>query len=255
MSLNPPIRDWQGKRVWIVGASSGIGAVLAEALSLRGALLALSGRRLEKLKAVSARIPGSIAIPLDVSDPHSILPAFLQLLDLWDGVDVVVLNVGAYMPSCAWDLAVESARTTFEINLMAVVNGTAAVLPQLLQQGEGAIVIVGSAAGFRGQPLALAYGASKAAVINFAEGLYLNVAQRGIGVFLVTPGHVGNALNGQKGLADISAYDAAKRILCGMAQGRFEIHFPRRYTLLLKFLRALPKWLYLRLGGRAADVY
>lgn len=71
------------------------------ALVLRGALL--PGRRLEKLKAVSARIPGSIAIPLDVSDPHSILPAFLQP-STQDGADVVVLNVGAYMPSCAWDL-------------------------------------------------------------------------------------------------------------------------------------------------------
>lgn len=249
MPLNQPIRDWRGKRVWIIGASTGIGAALAENLAERGAFLALSARRVERLEALSHRLTGSVAIPLDVAEPHSILPALLRLLDLWGGIDVVVLNAGTYAPLRAWDLAVEAARTTFEINLMGVINGTAAVLPQLLQQGHGALVIVGSVAGYRGLPKALAYGASKAAVINFAEALYLDVAPRGVGVFLVNPGFVETPLTAQNSFrmpALISAREAATHIVAGLARGRFEIHFPKRFTLLLKLLRLLPEALYVR---------
>ncbi|GAA5179379.1 SDR family NAD(P)-dependent oxidoreductase [Niveibacterium umoris] len=254
MALNQPIRDWRGKRVWIVGASTGIGAALAEALFAKGAHLALSARRAERLNAFAARFPGSISIPLDVAEPNKLLPAVLQLLDLWGGIDVVVFNAGTYTPMRAWDLTVEGARTTFEINLMGVINGVAAVAPQLLQQGEGAIVIVGSVAGYRGLPKALAYGASKAAVINFAESLYMDLAPRGVSVFLVNPGFVRTPLTAGNKFhmpALISAPEAAREILKGLARGRFEIHFPRRFTLMLKFMRVLPGSLYLRAVRRA----
>lgn len=254
MAMNQPIRDWRGKRVWIVGASTGIGAALAESLAELGAHLALSARRAERLRVFAARFPGSIAIPLDVAEHATLLPAVLQLLDLWGGIDVVIFNAGTYTPMHAWDLTVEGARTTIEINLMGVINGVAAIAPQLLQQGEGAIVIVGSVAGYRGLPKALAYGASKAGVINFAESLYMDLAPRGVGVFLVNPGFVETPLTAQNKFrmpALITAAEAADAILRGIARGRFEIHFPRRFTLLLKFLRLLPEWLYLRAVRRA----
>lgn len=244
MPLNPPIRDWQGKRVWIVGASSGVGPALAEALAARGARLALSGRRPERLRAIAGRIPGSLEIPLDVSRSQKLLPALLQLLDQWGGVDVVVFNAGSPEPLNALDLAIEGARVAVEINLMGVVNATAAVLPQLLQQGEGAIVILGSAAGYRGQPRALAYGASKAAVINFAEGLYWEVSSRGVGIFLATPGFYGSREHGP-----LSANDAARRILAGIARGRFEIHMAGRRHLPVRWIRLLPERFAMRLLG------
>lgn len=246
MPLNTPIRDWQDKRVWLVGASCGIGAALAEALAQRGAQLALSGRRPERLRAVASRIPGSTAIPLDLSRANSLLPALLQLLDQWGGVDVVVFNAGSAEPLSAVDLAVEGARIAFEINLIGVVNGVAAVLPQLLQQGAGAIVIIGSAAGYRGQPSALAFGASKAGVINFAEGLYWELVPRGIGVFLATPGFYGAR---ERGSARISAIEAARRILDGIARGRFEISFPRRRILSMRWIRLLPERVSMRVLG------
>ncbi|MCX9154911.1 SDR family NAD(P)-dependent oxidoreductase [Niveibacterium sp. 24ML] len=252
--MNEPIRDWRGKRVWIVGASTGIGAALAEDLAARGAHLALSARRVERLQAFVDRLPGSVAIPLDVAEHQTLMPALLQLLDLWGGIDVVIFNAGTYAPMRAWDLTVEGARTTFEINLMGVINGVAAVLPQFLQQGEGAIVIVGSVAGYRGLPKALAYGASKAAVINFAESLYMDLAPRGVSVFLVNPGFVETPLTAKNKFrmpALISAAEASRQILQGMARGRFEIHFPRRFTLMLKAMRFLPEWIYLRAVRRA----
>ena len=255
MAMNEPIREWRGKRVWIVGAFPGIGAALAEDLAARGAYLALSARRAERLQALAARLPGSVAVPLDVAEHHTLLPALLQLLDLWGGIDVVIFNAGVYAPMRAWELTVEGARTTFEINLMGVINGVAAVVPQFLLQGEGAIVIVGSAAGYRGLPKALAYGASKAGVIHFAESLYLDLAPRGVGVFLVNPGFVETlptASNKFHTPALITAPDAARKILQGMARGRFEIHFPRRFTFLLKALGLLPERIYLWAVRRAS---
>jgi len=255
MPLNKPIRDWRGKRVWIIGASNGVGAALARALAARGAILALSARNPERLASLSGGIPGSLAVPLDVTKAHTLLPAIMQLLDQWSGLDMVVLSAGTYEPMGTTDLSVESARATVETNLMGVINAVAVVLPQLLQQGEGALTIIGDAAGYRGLPRALAYGASKAAVINFAESLYLDLAPRGIGVFLVNPGFVRAAGVSRKPAtpAPLAAEEAASDILHGIARGRFEIHFPRRFTYVFKLVRVLPEWLYLRAARRASD--
>ncbi|WP_341677812.1 SDR family NAD(P)-dependent oxidoreductase [Niveibacterium sp. SC-1] len=250
MSLNKPIRDWRGKRVWIIGASNGVGAALARALAARGATLALSARNPERLAAVSAGIPGSLALPLDVTKAHTLMPALMQLLDQWSGLDMVILNAGNYEPMSAADLSVESARATVETHLMGVINMVAVVLPQLLQQGEGALTLIGDAAGYRGRPRALAYGASKAAVINLAEALYLDLSPRGIGVFLVNPGLPSAPAASRRAVSPEAsgAADAANDILQGMMRGRFEIHFPRRSTYLLKLLRVTPEWLYLRVA-------
>lgn len=257
MPLNTPIRTWRGKRVWIVGASEGIGAALADALAEAGAFLALSARRRERLEVQARSLPGALVVPLDVCQPDALLPAFLQILDVWGGIDVVVFNAGTYTPIRAWDLAVEGARDTLETNLMGVMNGVAVVVPQMLQQGAGALVVVGSVAGYRGLPNALIYGATKAALIHFCESLYLDLAPRGVDVFLVNPGFVATRLTEQNTFrmpALMSPKAAADRILRGMARGRFEIHFPRRFTLLLKLLQLLPTGIYLRLIRRVVRV-
>jgi short-subunit dehydrogenase len=253
MPLNTPIRDWKNKRVWIIGASTGIGAALADLLAERGAHLALSARNRERLERVARRYPGCVALPLDLTEPHTLLPSVLQLLDIWGGLDMVVLSAGTYAPLRAGDLTIEGARQTIETNLMGVINGTAAVLPQLLQQGEGAIAIVGSAAGYRGVPKALAYGAAKAAVINFAEALHHDLASTGVSVFLVNPGFAENpAASGSKAELEPTAREAAEHILEGIARGRFEIHFAR-LTYVLKFLRFLPERIYARAVRRVAS--
>ena len=255
--LNTPITDWQGRRVWIVGASSGIGAALAVELDARGARLALSARSAKGLQQVASGLRDALVLPLDVTDAGAFTPAMLQLLDAWGGVDLVILNAGTYLPLRAWDLTAENARHTVHTNLLGVMDGVAAALPQLLLQGHGALAIVGSVAGYRGLPKALAYGPSKAALINFAETLYLDLAPKGVSVFLINPGFVATPLTAQNDFempALISAADAAARIVKGFASGAFEIHFPRRFTRVLKLLGILPDRLYFRLIARSTGL-
>ena len=170
------------------------------------------------------------------------------------GVDVVILSAGTYMPMRAWDLTVDTARQTVHTNLLGVVDGVAAVVPQLLRQRGGAIAIVGGVAGYRGLPEALAYGPSKAALINFAETLYLDLAPNGVSVFIINPGLVATSLSARPDCelpTLLSAAEAARRIVRGFAGGRFEIHFPRRFTLMLKLLRCLPYRIYFRVAARS----
>ena len=116
-------------------------------------------------------------------------------------------------------------------------------ITQLLKQGSGGIAVVSSVAGYGGLPTALVYGASKAALINLAETLYLDLAPRGIGVYVINPGFVKTPLTDRNTFAMpalISVEDAAKAIIAGFECGDFEIHFPKRFTLWLKLLRLLP---------------
>lgn len=252
-SLNTPISDWQGRRVWIVGASSGIGAALAADLDARGARLALSARSAGRLRDVAEGMRDVMVLPLDVTDAGAFTPAMMQILDAWGGLDLVILNAGTYTPLRAWDLTTDIARQTVHTNLLGVMDGVAAVVPQMLRQQCGAIAIVGSVAGYRGLPKALAYGPSKAALINFAETLYLDLAPQGVSVFIINPGFVATPLTAQNDFdmpALISAEDAARRIVRGFAGGAFEIHFPQRFTRVMKLLRWLPDRLYFSLVSR-----
>ena len=252
-SLNTPISDWQGRRVWIVGASSGIGAALAADLDARGARLALSARSAGRLRDVAEGMRDVMVLPLDVTDAGAFTPAMMQILDAWGGLDLVILNAGTYTPLRAWDLTTDTARQTVHTNLLGVMDGVAAVVPQMLRQQGGAIAIVGSVAGYRGLPKALAYGPSKAALINFAETLYLDLAPQGVSVFIINPGFVATPLSAQNDFdmpALISAEDAARRIVRGFAGGAFEIHFPQRFTRVMKLLRWLPDRLYFSLVSR-----
>ena len=239
--------------MWIVGASSGIGAALAADLDARGARLALSARSAGRLRDVAEGMRDVMLLPLDVTDAGAFTPAMMQILDAWGGLDLVILNAGTYTPLRAWDLTTDTARQTVHTNLLGVMDGVAAVVPQMLRQQGGAIAIVGSVAGYRGLPKALAYGPSKAALINFAETLYLDLAPEGVSVFIINPGFVATPLSAQNDFdmpALISAEDAARRIVRGFAGGAFEIHFPQRFTRVMKLLRWLPDRLYFSLVSR-----
>lgn len=246
--LNKPITDWQGKRVWVVGASTGIGAALARALAARGARLALSARSPQRLAEVGADCPRSLALTMDVTLAGEFPRALGEITACWGGVDVVVLNAGTYQPLRAWELTPERARETLDTNLMGVIDGVAAIVPSLLAGSGGAIALVGSVAGYGGLPKAAAYGPSKAALVNLAECLYLDLAPRGLSVFLISPGFVATPLTAQNDFhmpALIQPQEAAEAIVAGLARGLFEIHFPRRFTLAMKCLRLLPyRWYF-----------
>lgn len=244
MPLNPTIHDWASKRVWVIGASTGIGAEIASELLARGARVMLSARSVEQLQHVAARASSSARVaPVDVTQPETLHAAMAELQQVWGGVDLVLIVAGTHeaMRAADWDLA--RARRLLEVNLFGVLHCVDAVLPTLLAQGAGGIAIVASAAGYIGLPKALVYGPSKAALINFAESLYVDLHPRGLGVYLINPGFVDTPLtrnNDFRMPALISAAEAAQQTLAGLAAGRFEIHYPRRFTTWLKLLRLLP---------------
>ncbi|MFK7965105.1 MAG: SDR family NAD(P)-dependent oxidoreductase [Burkholderiaceae bacterium] len=248
MSAKQAITDWAGKRVWIVGASSGIGEALAQQLARRGAVLALSARRAEPLQAILADAPeGSVVLPLDVTDELSVMTAVSSLSNNWESIDLVVWLAGTYTPMRAQSFDLKAARSVMDANIMGPLNGLGALLPQMLKQGHGGIALVSSVAGYRGLPKSLVYGPSKAALTNLAEALYIDLRETNIGVWVINPGFVETPLTAQNDFkmpALISTDEAARAIIEGFASGRFEIHFPKRFTMILKIMRTLPYRLY-----------
>lgn len=249
MPLNAPIESWEDRRCWIVGASTGIGAALAAELVSRGARVALSARRASLLEDQVARFgpERAMALPLDIRDAPALEAAARSIVERWDGLDVLVLMAGDYQPTRAWALDAAAAKATVETNLVGYFNALAAVLPHLVDRGAGTVVIVSSVAGYRGLPKSLVYGATKAALINMAETLYLDLHGKGIGVAVVNPGFVRTPLTAGNDFempALIEPAEAAREIVAGLARGAFEIHFPKRFTGWLKLLRLLPYGLY-----------
>ena len=243
--LNPPIRSFKGLRVWIVGASTGIGAATAELLLAQGAKVAVSARSAETLEtAFGTR---ALILPLDVTDAEATRIAAEKLLGTWGGIDLVLAVAGTYKAMRAWEIDLPEVRRIIDINLTGVLNLFAAVQPTLVKQCAGGFAIVASVAGYGGLPNSLAYGATKAACINLAETLYLDLRKRGIAVYLITPGFVATPLTASNTFTMpflISAEKAASAIVAGLARGDFEIHFPRTFSRLLKTINLLPYRLY-----------
>lgn len=252
--LNPPLVDWAGKTVWIVGASSGIGQATAAALHGLGARLVVSARKAQPLAAFVDAHPGSQALALDVTQRPAVQAAAAQLL-AQGPLDCVVYCAGHYTAMRADALDVADMVRHCEVNYFGALYLLDAVLPALLARGTGHISLVGSVAGYRGLPNSLAYGPTKAALINLAETLYLDLHGKGLGVSIINPGFVQTPLTAGNDFAMpalLTPEQAAGAILQGWALGAFEIHFPKRFTLWLKALRVLPNRLFFQLVRRIA---
>lgn len=259
MPLNPPITDWRGRRVWLVGASSGIGRALAAALHARGAQVCVSARQQGLLDSFVHAHPGSQALALDVTDAQAVARAAQALLA--DGpLDLVCYCAGHYRPMTADALHLPELLRHQRVNVGGALQLLAAVLPALLQAAAAGrrphLSLVASVAGWRGLPQSLAYGPTKAALINLAENLFLDLRPRGVAVSLVNPGFVDTPLTAQNRFAMpalLTPAQAAQAIVRGWERGQFELHFPRRFTAVLKLMRCLPYrwyfWLVHRVTG------
>ena len=169
--------------------------------------------------------------------------------------DLIVFCAADYRPEQSWQLQHEHVRQTLDTNLAGVYFGLETILPDLMARQSGGIVLVASVAGYIGLPGACVYGPGKAALINLAELLHAELRQHHLGVYLVNPGFVSTrltALNDFSMPAIISPDDAAAFIVRGLERGRFEIHFPRRFTLWIKLIAMLPYRLRLPLLRRLA---
>lgn len=249
MSLNPRLREWQGRTAWLIGASTGIGRATASALHAAGARIIVSARQAELLDSFVADHPGSRALALDVLD----LPALHAAAATVGPVDLCVYCAGYYRPMGAANFDLADARRHLDINYIGALNLLDALLPSLLGAGRGHLSLVSSVAGYRGLPKALAYGPSKAALTHLAEALYLDLHPRGLGVSVIHPGFVTTPMTAQNDFhmpAAISTEQAAEAMLAGWAAGDFEIHFPKRFTRFMKALRLLGDGAYFRLVSR-----
>lgn len=245
--MNIKIKNWRNQRVWVIGASSGIGAETARALLARGAKLALSARNAQGLQQLANSQAGTLVLPLDITDHASVIGAHQQILAQWGGIDLVLIVAGTYNKMRADNFDLGVAKQLLEINLNGTLNCLDAVLPTLLQQNKGGIGIVSSVAGFRGLPEALIYGPSKAALINLCEALYIDLHPRGINVYLINPGFVATPLTAGNDFAMpalITAAEAAHELISGIERGEFHIHFPKRFTNWLRVTRLLPYRIY-----------
>ena len=243
------IPNFSGKRVWLIGASSGIGEACAQALIKAGAKVALSSRRVERLNSLAALgHPGqTFVLPLDVTNDAQFNNSYQSILSMWGGIDLLLFVSGVYVPLRADNFAIDTAEQTIDANLLGPMRAVALVLPEMLKAHTGHIAIVGSVAGYSGLPKALAYGPSKAAIINFCETLYYDLLPQGISVHMISPGFVATEATAQNDFempALISAQEAAAEILSGIEKGEFDIHFPKRFSRFLKFLRMLPYPIY-----------
>lgn len=243
LPFNPPLTQWSGKRVWLIGASSGIGAALAQQLLQAGATVALSARRETELLTVAAAADLARVLPFDATSDAEWQSVSEQLLSEWGEIDLLLFCAADYRPQHSWQLQSGEAARTISINLGSVYLGLQYVLPAMLQNGRGGIGVIASVSGYFGLPNATVYGPTKAALINLAEILYADLHDRGLAVYLINPGFVATRLTDKNTFmmpALQTPQQAAASIVHGIETGKFEIHFPRRFTWWLKLIRLLP---------------
>ena len=211
-------------------------------------------RKLQALEAFVAEHPGSVALVLDATDGDAIRAAAQSLL-AQGPLDCVVYCAGHYQAMRADAIDLPDMLRHVEVNYLGALKVMDAVVPALLARGAGHFSLVGSVAGYRGLPNSLAYGPTKAALINLAETLYLDLHPKGVGVSVINPGFVQTPLTAGNAFdmpALLTPEQAAQAIVEGWAQGRFEIHFPKRFTLWLKLLRIVPNRLFFSLVRQVA---
>ncbi|MDE1901785.1 MAG: SDR family NAD(P)-dependent oxidoreductase [Alphaproteobacteria bacterium] len=244
-------QDYKNQNVWIIGASSGIGSALARELDARGANLALSARRKDELDKLNAELGGKHKVfPLDITNADLTLRTAQAIRSSFDRIDRVVFLAAGYAPMRLDSLDMAVTKGIVDVNLNGAFNLISAVLPMLkTQKSKGQIALCGSVAGYAGLPGGQPYSATKSAIINLAESLHAECKDM-IDIKLISPGFVRTPLTDKNDFdmpMIIEPEQAAKEIADGLLSRRFEIHFPKKFTILLKVLRLLPYVVSLRI--------
>jgi short-subunit dehydrogenase len=241
------MREFKGKRYWLVGASEGLGLALAQKLSAAGAELVLSARTAEALEKAAATLPGTATIlPMDVGSPESVAAAAAQLPD----IDGMVFLAGVYWPMRAQDWDAKAAEAMADINFTGLVRVLGVALPPMTARDRGHIVITGSLSGFRGLPGAIGYAAAKAGTMVLAESLYADLRKTGVTVQLANPGFIRTRLTAKNDFTMpfiMEPEAAAETMFRHMQKGGFKISFPTVFSWLFRGGNFLPDALYYRL--------
>ena len=221
-------------RIWITGASTGIGAATARELARRGHTLFLTARSADKL----AELPGE-AKPGDVTDRDAMHRIAAEIAP----VDIALLNAGTYVSVDPLELDAAVFREHLDVTVMGTVHCIEALLPAMLERRAGRIAVVASVTGFAGLPRAAAYGATKAFLISMCDSLRADLAGTGVEVTAVNPGFVRTPLTAGNEFDMpflIEPEQAAKAIADGLERGKPEISFPLPMALSMKALGSLP---------------
>ena len=238
------------KKIWITGASSGIGKALALKFAKKNWKVAISARR-EVLLNEIAQNENIFSFPLDVTDEKKVNVVFTKILDEFKELDLCVFSSGAYDPKLEQEINNEQIKKIFEVNFFGVLNCVKAVEAYFKEKKDGHISIVSSVAAYRGLPNSSGYGPSKAALTNLTESLFFDFKKYNVRISLISPGFIKTPLTDKNNFSMPfikSPEFAAEKMYSGLIKtNNFEITFPKELTTILKLLRILPYRLYLYL--------
>ena len=242
------------KIAWVTGASSGIGLALAERLLEDGFTVAVSARSVDALESLAARLPGRIVpFPLDVTDHDAVRAVHADIAQRLGPVDLAVFAAGSYRRDYAKDFKASTTKAMFDLNVIATAACLETVMTPMMERRRGHIAVVASVSGYVGLPGAASYGATKAALNVMCEALHPDLARSGVQISIVNPGFVDTALTRKNDFPMpflISAEEAADLIAKGLSAGKFEIIFPWKMAVAIRFLHALPHRLRFALTKR-----
>ena len=236
------------KKIWITGASSGIGKALAEKFAAEGWKVAASARRKGILDEMSNH-ENIFSYPLDVTNQDQIKISFEKIIEDFKGLDLCVFSSGTYDPKLEQEINVKQNKFVMETNFFGVLYCINAVENYFKNKKDGHISIVSSVAAYRGLPNSSGYGPSKAALTNLTESLYFDFKKHNVRISLVSPGFIKTPLTDKNEFPMPfikSPKFAAEKMFYGLTKSKaFEIHFPKALTILLKIFRVLPYKIYL----------
>jgi len=236
------------KKIWITGASSGIGKALAEKFAAEGWMVAVSARRKEILDEMSKH-ENIFSYPLDVTNQDQIKTSFGKIIEDFNGLDLCVFSSGTYDPKLEQEINIVQNKFVMETNFFGVLHCVHAVEKYFKDKKYGHISIVSSVAAYRGLPNSSGYGPSKAALTNLTESLYFDFKKHNVRISLISPGFIKTPLTDKNDfpMPFIKSPEfAAEKMFKGLTKGKaFEIHFPKALTILLKIFRVLPYKIYL----------
>ena len=235
------------KKVWVIGASSGIGEELSLQFAPISETVIVSARREDKLHEIAAKSPKIVALPLDINNYDDVSGAFESFGEADAFPDLVIVCSGVWNPVRLPDLNMEDFHYGMQTNYLSVVNILSHLIPMMSKARRGHIGLVASVAGYRGMPNAAAYAPTKAALINLSECLRPQLNKMGVTLSLINPGFVETPMTSVNKFPMpflMKPDEAAKVIVKGLKKRKYEIAFPLRLVLMLKFARAMPNELY-----------
>jgi NAD(P)-dependent dehydrogenase (short-subunit alcohol dehydrogenase family) len=243
------------RRVWVTGASAGIGRTVVVELVRRGANVIASARNEQALNDLARECGGDrvVVLPLDVTDRQANLHAVEVIRQRLGGLDIAFFNAGTceYVDVAKFDSAI--FERTMQTNVLSMVYGIEAALPLLRGGRQPQLIGMSSTVAYRGLPRTEAYGASKAAIKHLFESLQIDLQRDGIAVSVVCPGFVRTPLTDRNDFPMpflVEVEEAARRIVDGIEARHPEIHFPKRFSIPFKLLALLPNRLYVALCSR-----